>query len=285
MWAVALVLDMAGPLLLRARGLEARARPLRRRHGLIVIIALGSRSSRSGSGSARASTSARGTAAVLGVGLAAAMWWLYFDVVALVAARRLDARQGRVQNEMARDSYSYLHFPMVAGIVLVALGMKKTIGTSRPARSDAALRCSAELRCTCSGTSPSAAQRPHAQPRRRPGLLLLVFLPVATEIPALATLAILSTGAAALVLFETVRYARAHPAPAGAQHELQLGPKVEHPAGVADEPLDRIALRVAEQQPRRLLRERLQQAGSELQGRVTPAPRPRPARGQPRRWR
>ena len=35
---------------------------------------------------------------------------------------------GRVQNEMARDSYSYLHFPMVAGIVLVALGMKKTLG-------------------------------------------------------------------------------------------------------------------------------------------------------------
>ena len=32
---------------------------------------------------------------------------------------------------MARDSYSYLHFPMVAGIVLVALGLKKTLGTSR----------------------------------------------------------------------------------------------------------------------------------------------------------
>ncbi len=33
-----------------------------------------------------------------------------------------------MQNEMARDSYSYLHFVMVAGIVLVALGMKKTLG-------------------------------------------------------------------------------------------------------------------------------------------------------------
>ena len=57
------------------------------------------------------------------------MWWLYFDVVALVSARRLArAEVGREQNEMARDSYSLLHFPMVAGIVLVALGMKKTIG-------------------------------------------------------------------------------------------------------------------------------------------------------------
>ena len=64
-------------------------------------------------------------AAVLGIALAAAMWWLYFDVVALVSARRLaNAPEGRERNEMARDSYSYLHFLMVAGIVLVALGLK-----------------------------------------------------------------------------------------------------------------------------------------------------------------
>ena len=61
-------------------------------------------------------------AAVLGIAVAAALWWLYFDVVALVAARRLsNAAPGRERNEIARDSFSYLHFPMVAGIVLVAL--------------------------------------------------------------------------------------------------------------------------------------------------------------------
>ncbi len=65
---------------------------------------------------------------MLGVTLAAALWWIYFDVVALVAARRLAAAtEGRERNEMARDSYSYLHFPMVAGIVLVAMAMKKTL--------------------------------------------------------------------------------------------------------------------------------------------------------------
>ena len=61
--------------------------------------------------------------------VAAALWWLYFDVVALVAERRLsNAEVGREQNEIARDSYSFLHLPMVAGIVLVALGLKKTLG-------------------------------------------------------------------------------------------------------------------------------------------------------------
>ena len=63
------------------------------------------------------------------------MWWIYFDVVALVAARRLaEIRGGQEQNEMARDSYSYLHFPMVAGIVLVALGLKKTLERTRTTR-------------------------------------------------------------------------------------------------------------------------------------------------------
>src|SRR5205823_14437889 len=67
-------------------------------------------------------------AAVLGIGVAGALWWLYFDVVALVAARRLsNAAEGRERNEIARDSFSYLHFPMVAGIVLLALGLKKTL--------------------------------------------------------------------------------------------------------------------------------------------------------------
>ena len=65
---------------------------------------------------------------MLGVGLAAALWWIYFDVVALVTERRLmQAPEGRDRNALARDSYSYLHFPMVAGIVLGALGLEETL--------------------------------------------------------------------------------------------------------------------------------------------------------------
>ena len=67
-------------------------------------------------------------AAVLGLGLASALWWIYFDVVALVTERRLmQAPEGHQRNKLARDSYSYLHFPMVAGIVLGALGLEETL--------------------------------------------------------------------------------------------------------------------------------------------------------------
>ena len=67
-------------------------------------------------------------AAALGVVVAAALWWAYFDDLVPVAEHRLEAAPpGRERNLLARDSYSYLHLPMVAGIVLLALGVKKTL--------------------------------------------------------------------------------------------------------------------------------------------------------------
>ena len=128
-WLLAILLDMGGPYLFGAEGWKLMPRHFAERHGLIVIIALGESIVAIGVGAEFGVDAGVIAAAVLGTALAAAMWWAYFDVVAIVATRRLErAEVGRVQNEMARDSYSFLHFPMVAGIVLVALGLKKTLG-------------------------------------------------------------------------------------------------------------------------------------------------------------
>ncbi len=128
LWCLALLLDMGGPYLFGAEGWKLVPGHFAERHGAIIIIALGESIVAIGAG---ASTSVDGgvvAAAVLGVVVACALWWLYFDVVAIVAARRLmKASPGRERNEIARDSYSYLHFPMVAGIALVAVGMKVTL--------------------------------------------------------------------------------------------------------------------------------------------------------------
>jgi low temperature requirement protein LtrA len=98
------------------------------RHGAIIIIALGESIVAIGAGSTAHIDAGVVAAAVLGMVVAAAFWWLYFDVVAIVAGDKLvKARAGREQNEMARDSYSLLHMPMVAGIALVAVGLKKTL--------------------------------------------------------------------------------------------------------------------------------------------------------------
>ena len=67
-------------------------------------------------------------AAVLGMALVSELWWTYFDVVALVGSMRLArATAGREQNALARDAYSYMHFLLVAGIVLAAFGLHETL--------------------------------------------------------------------------------------------------------------------------------------------------------------
>ena len=127
-WIGALVLDYSGPLFTGGRGWRVHAAHFAERHALIVIIALGESIVAIGVGAGFALGVGTIAAALLGISVVAALWWLYFDVVAIVAQRKLTEARGAQRGRMARDSYSYLHLPMVAGIVLFALGLKKTLG-------------------------------------------------------------------------------------------------------------------------------------------------------------
>jgi low temperature requirement protein LtrA len=110
LWALAIALDMGEPYLFGADGWKLVPQHFCERHGLIVIIALGESIVAVGVGAGHHIDAGVVVAAAAGTAVAAALWWLYFDIVAIVAARRLaDAEPGRQQNEMARDSYSYLH--------------------------------------------------------------------------------------------------------------------------------------------------------------------------------
>jgi low temperature requirement protein LtrA len=98
------------------------------RHYLVVILALGESIVALGAGAEVELTAAVVGSAALGIALTAALWWTYYDVVAIVTRRRLEqSTEGRQRMILARDAYSYLHFPMVAGIVLIALGLEETL--------------------------------------------------------------------------------------------------------------------------------------------------------------
>jgi low temperature requirement protein LtrA len=213
LWALALALDMGGPYFFGSEGWKLVPGHFAERHGLIVIIALGESIVVLGVGAERGVDAGVVVAAILGVAVAAALWWLYFDVVALVAARRLArAVVGREQNEMARDSYSYLHFPMVAGIVLLAFGLKKTLGDvgepldSVPA---AALLGGAGVYLLAHVAFRLRNLRTLNRQRLACALLLLALIPVATALPALATLGMLAAVLAALIAYEALRFAEA----------------------------------------------------------------------------
>ena len=128
LWMAAILVDWGGPALLGVADWRLVPAHFAERHNLVIILALGESIVAIGAGADVELTAPVIVAAVLGMGLAAALWWIYFDVVALITERRLmRATEGRERNTLARDSYSYLHFPMVAGIVLGALGVEETL--------------------------------------------------------------------------------------------------------------------------------------------------------------
>jgi len=210
-WACALALDMLEPFLFGSEGWKLHPSHFAERHGLIIIIALGESIVAIGVGAGHHVDAGVVAAAVLGIAVAGALWWLYFDVVALVAERRLNnARVGREQNDIARDSFSYLHFPMVAGIVLLALGMKKTL-----AHVDEPLEL-VPAAATLGGTAiyllAHVAFRwrnvhRFSTQRLLCAALLAVLVPVATEIDALFTVGLLALVLATLIAYETVHFA------------------------------------------------------------------------------
>jgi low temperature requirement protein LtrA len=210
-WALAIALDVGGPLLFGQEGWKLVPSHFAERHGLIVIIALGESIVAIGAGVEGEVTVAIVAAAALGITVAAAQWWLYFDVVAIVAEHRLSqAEPGHEQNGIARDSYSLLHFPMVAGIVLLALGMKKTLGdTGDPLKlvPAVAMLGGASLYLLAHVAFRLRNIRTLNRPRLVTAALLLALIPLATEIPALTNLVIVSAVSVALVAYETVRYA------------------------------------------------------------------------------
>jgi low temperature requirement protein LtrA len=212
-WAVALVMDAAGPYFFGASGWQLVPTHFAERHGLIVIIALGESVIAIGVGAGVVLTSEVITGAVLGVFLAAGLWWIYFDVAAIVAARRLASLPvGQQQNELARDAYSYLHFPMVAGIVLAAFAIKNVLAHVNdplhlvPA---AALGGGVALYLLAHVAFKRRAVGTLSVQRLVTALLLLALIPLWHSVVALAALGGVLGLVIALILFESVRYAEA----------------------------------------------------------------------------
>jgi low temperature requirement protein LtrA len=209
-WSIALIFDMGEPYLFGSEGWQLVPGHFAERHGLIVIIALGESIVAIGLGAGSTLTWGIAGAATLGIALVAAMWWTYFDVVALVSARRLtEAPEGRIRNELARDSYSYIHFLLVAGIILLALGLKKTLGHPEDELDTVpavALLGGVALYLLGLVAFRYRHVRTINQRRLTLAVVLLALIPLALELPALGTLAIAVALIWVMIVFETRSY-------------------------------------------------------------------------------
>jgi low temperature requirement protein LtrA len=209
-WSLALALDMGGPLVIDPGGWRLIPAHFAERHGLIIIVALGEAIVAIGIGAEATLTAGIVAAAVLGIGIATAQWWTYFDVVAIVSARRLlRAPEGIVRNKLARDSYSLLHFPMVLGIILVAFGLKKILSdVDDELKIEVAFGLLGGLAIYLLGLVAFRFRHVRTLNRQRVAvaLLCLALLPAATALPSLATLAIVNVLLWAMVAYETRGY-------------------------------------------------------------------------------
>jgi low temperature requirement protein LtrA len=209
-WAAAIALDLGGLVVQGVEGWRVEAGHLAERYGLIIIIALGESVVSVGVGAEDHPLDAGLLAGVLlGVAVAAAAWWAYFDVVALVAEHRFRHAPARERVLIARDSYTYLHLPMVAGIILFSFGVKVAL----PHGGDALDTIPAVG--LCGGIAlyflAHVAFRLRNVRRLNTGrlllaLVLLIMIPIATTIPALASLAAVALLSTGLMAYEFLHF-------------------------------------------------------------------------------
>ena len=209
-WVAAIAVDYGGLLVRGVEGWRITPGHFAERHGLVIIIALGESIVSLGVGADRLALDLGVIAASLfGLAAAAALWWAYFDVVAIVAERRLRHADAAAQALMGRDSYTYLHLPMVAGIIVFAIGVKRTL-----------IELNAHLEIVpatalCGGIALylialSAFKRRNIgtfnTQRLIAAALLLAMIPLATTVPALLALGLVTAIACGLIAFEVIRY-------------------------------------------------------------------------------
>jgi len=221
LWVVGLAVLYGGALIGRGRGWYVSPAHFAERHGLIVIIALGESIIALGVGAAGFSLSAGIiSAAVLGVVVVASLWWAYFDVIAVMSQRQLSQTSGAPQARLARDYYSYLHLPMIAGIVLFALGLKTTIEhVDEPLDAVPAVALCGGLALyflTHVGLRLRLVRFVRRTTTERPGwigpgrlatgIAMLALIPAALELPALASLALVTAVCCALIAWDVIHY-------------------------------------------------------------------------------
>jgi low temperature requirement protein LtrA len=140
------------------------------------------------------------------------LWWAYFDVVAIVSERRFRDSEGEERLRIARDSYSYLHLPMIAGIVLVALAVKKTLAhVDEPLETIPSVALFGGIALYYMGHVGFRLRNVRSvnRPRLVAMLACLPLILVGTELDALLALALAAALTSSVIGYETIRYAEA----------------------------------------------------------------------------
>jgi len=195
-WGVAAVLDLSTPSLFRSRlrWMRLDAAHLAERFGLFVLIALGESVVAVGASlDPHRLTVAEGFGVGVAFAVAAGLWWVYFHFAA--DAMRHAMATAKVQLDITRLVLSYGHLAFIAGVILVAVGLRESIAA--PAHhlhwsSAGLLLGGSALYLAAFGFTRWAMFRLVSTTRLVAAAAVLVLLPLAPYVPALVTLTLLA---------------------------------------------------------------------------------------------
>ena len=215
LWVAALACTYVGAGLSGSTGWRVHPSHLAERYGLVLIIALGEAFVAIGIGATGVGIGlGEVVAAILGLLIATGFWLAYFDFFSIRGERMLAELRGPDRIALARDVYAYAHLPMIVGIVLFAFAMKTIVahvgekldfavafalcgGSALYLLTYSAIRIRIERRVRLSSGRFVAA------------VALLLAPPLATVIPALAALAVVTAVWLGLHTYELVLWREA----------------------------------------------------------------------------
>jgi low temperature requirement protein LtrA len=210
LWLAALVYVYVGALLVPSRGWLVHPSHLTERHGLVVIIALGEALIAIGLGASGIDIGpGEVAAAILGLLVATSFWLAYFDFFSIRGAQILGDREGHERVTLARHVYTYAHFPLIVGIVLFAFAMKtiiRHVGGDLDSVAAFALCFGSALYLLAYSVIRTMVERRLRVSRGRftAALFFVLLFPLATRVPALAALALVTAIWVALHAYELV---------------------------------------------------------------------------------
>ena len=124
-WGLAILLDVTAATIAGSRGeWGLHAGHFAERHGLIIIIALGESLIVAGSALTGEVTTTLMLTGAIAVVVTCLLWWTYFGWVQEVLEENLERRSGVERSQMGRDAYTLGHFPLVSGIIALAVGLE-----------------------------------------------------------------------------------------------------------------------------------------------------------------
>jgi low temperature requirement protein LtrA len=231
LWVLAIALDLVAATQAGRGTWRIAPRHFAERHALFVIVGLGESLIAAGIGTSEvARTGDLVAAAVLAVLVTCALWWSYFGWAKETAEEGFSSAPVDERARIARDAYSFRHFPIVGGIIGVAVVVEEAVAhPGEPLSTPMAISLAVGVVLFIVGTAFVVSYTSRIQPWLRVGAAAVIAgaIPLTARLDATVALAVVACAVGALAAAEHLWPSATRPGSAPARTDLDSSAPVE----------------------------------------------------------